>query len=693
MSMDFLVEIGTEELPPQSLKALIDAFSQEVVKALHTIGLKHSDIKPFATPRRLALLVLALDEQQAQTDIEKLGPAISVAFDKEGVATAAARGFARSCGVSVEQLDTVITDKGERLVFRHTRAGQATGELMPEIIESAVNQLPVARRMRWGANRIEFVRPVHWVVMLFDQTIISGTVLGIATGNKSRGHRFHNPGPLTISSAQSYAETLRAAHVIADFAERRQIIRDSIETEAAGHGGVAVIDEALLDEVTALNEWPVALSGHFEERFLAVPAAALISSMKKHQKYFHVTNNEGQLLPLFITVANIASRDPAKIVAGNEKVIRARLHDAAFFYETDLKTSLIAQREKLRGIVFQEKLGSVFDKTERVAELAEYLAQFTDTEPALAKQAAQLSKSDLASKMVQEFADLQGIMGEHYALAEKLDPRIATALAEHYLPRFSGDAIPVSRTGITLALADRIDTLVGIFAIGQTPTGSSDPFALRRTSLALLRILVEHKINLDLRAILEHSAQLYTTFTIPTQITEQVLTYVLDRFLQWFDDLSVPVTAVQAVAARRLADPFDISLRVHAVDKFSRRPEAAALASANKRVANMVEKFPIAPGLSGLDLDLLTAPEELSLAQSIADLSEQIHLMVRQQQYSEALALLATLREPVDAFFNNVMVMVDKEQTRTNRLTLLAQLRDLFLEVADISLLVPPKTT
>jgi glycyl-tRNA synthetase beta chain len=691
MSKDFLVEVGTEELPPQSLKPLIDAFSQAVAERFRNIGLQHQGIKPFATPRRLALLISGLEEQLAEAKVEKLGPATDVAFNTEGVATAAAKGFARSCGVSVEQLDTINTDKGERLVFRKTETGHSTSTLLPEIIETALAQLHIDRRMRWGASRVEFVRPVHWVIMLFGKTVVNGTVLGIVAANKSYGHRFHNPGPLTINEAGDYQATLRDAHVITDLVERRQLIRESVEAEAASHNGIAVIDDALLDEVTALNEWPAALSGKFEKRFLTVPAAVLISSMKKHQKYFHVIGKDGQLLPLFITVANIESLDPAKIIAGNEKVIRPRLADATFFYETDLKTSLTAQREKLHDIVFQEKLGSLYDKTERVALLAEHLTKYTNANPELANQAALLSKSDLTTEIVQEFADLQGIMGEHYALAENLDPAVATALSEQYLPRFSGDSIPGSSVGVTIALADRVDTLVGIFSIGQIPTGSSDPFALRRASLAVLRILVEHKISVDLLAVLERSAQLYTTETISNQTIKQVLTYVLGRFIQWFDELSIPVTTVQAVITRGLTDPFDISQRVLAIDKFTQQPEAAALASANKRVANMLDKLGIIKDATELDSGLLTAREELSLAQSIAALSDQVRNNVNRRQYSEALTLLATLQEPVDSFFDKVMVMADDEKIRANRLALLGQLRDLFLEVADISVLAPQK--
>ncbi|RLA54226.1 MAG: glycine--tRNA ligase subunit beta [Gammaproteobacteria bacterium] len=692
MSKDFLVEIGTEELPPKSLKNLMNAFTLAVEARLQDAGLKHLAIKGFATPRRLAVLVTELDEQQAETRTEKLGPGITAAFDDDGKPTPAALGFARNCGVAVGQLETTETKKGKRLVFRDVNPGRATAELLSQIVEQALDELPIARRMRWGSSRVEFVRPIHWVVMLFGRQVITGKVMGINVGNQSHGHRFHKPGPLIIDNAPDYAATLRRAYVIADFGERRELIHNGVQKEAASRGGTAIIDEALLDEVTALNEWPVALSGHFEERFLAIPAPALISSMKEHQKYFHVTDQNGQLLPIFITIANIDSSDPAKVVAGNEKVIRPRLADADFFYKTDLHKPLAAQREKLRGIVFQEKLGSVFDKTERVARLAQKLASSTGADPELAKQAALLSKSDLVTEMVQEFNDLQGIMGEHYAHAEKLDPAIASALAEQYLPRFSGDKVPHSPVGITLALADRLDTLVGIFAIGQAPTGSSDPFALRRASLAVLRILVEHHIDLDLRNALRQSAQLYRNLSVSESSIKQVFTYIIERFHSWFEDKGIPSTAIQAVMTKDLGNPYDISQRIHAVGEFTRHSEASALASANKRVANILAKQSDFSSDLKLDPALLVAPEEKLLAHSIATLGSQVRELINKREYTDALAQAAALRDPVDAFFDQVMVMVDDEALRLNRLALLNQLRELFLEIADISLLAPTKS-
>lgn len=542
-----------------------------------------------------------------------------------------------------------------------------------------------------GTSRVEFVRPVKWVVMVYGEDVIPARIMGLTASNQSQGHRFHHPEAVTINKAEDYAENLRRCRVIADFCERRELIRTGVEAEALKHGGKAVIDDALLDEVTALNEWPVALSGQFDKRFLTVPAQALISSMKEHQKYFHITNDNNQLLPVFITVANIESKDPGRVIAGNERVIRPRLADAAFFYETDLKTSLHTQRDKLRNIVFQEKLGSIFDKTERVAQLSEYLATQTGADPEQSKLAARLSKSDLLTEMVQEFPDLQGTMGEHYALAEQLDPEVASALSEQYLPRFSGDELPQSKVGITLALADRLDTLVGIFAIGQAPTGSSDPFALRRASLAVLRILVDHEINLDLSAALNRTTKCYTTLSVSPASKEQVFTYLISRFNAWFEDDDISTEAIQSVTVKQLTNPVDIVQRIKAVADFAKQAEAPALASANKRVANILSKQNEIGVQANLDPALLLAPEEQALARAINQLSTSLSDLLDDRNYAAALALLASLREPVDAFFDKVMVIVEDKNLRANRLALLNQLRGLFLEIADISLLAASK--
>ncbi len=694
MNRDFLLEIGTEELPPTALKSLMDALVELVAEALRNASLEQGGIRGFATPRRLALHITALPEHQPDSTQERLGPAVSAAFNAAGEPSAAALGFARSCGVEVQQLAHVESDKGPRLAYRSVLPGQPTVALLPAMVNAALKALPVPRRMRWGSGREEFVRPVHWVVMLFGEDVIAAEILGITAGRHSRGHRFHCNQPIPITAPANYVDLLRAAHVLVDFNERRTLIRNGVETLAQGVGGRAVIDSALLDEVTALNEWPVPLMGNFESRFLEVPAQALVSSMKTHQKYFHMVDSNGALMPRFITVANIHSRDPAKVIAGNERVIRPRLSDAAFFFGVDKQTSLATQRDKLRDIVFQQKLGSLFDKTERVATLATYLAPSFGAPENAARRAAELSKSDLVSAMVQEFADLQGVMGHHYALHDGEDAGVAAALEEQYMPRFAGDKLPPSPLGATLATADRLDTLTGIFAIGQVPSGSRDPFALRRASLGVLRILIEGQIDLDLRAALTVAAEQYPAFAQDTALVDRVLKYVLERLRAWYEEQSIPAEVFLAVTARPVTNPLDIHFRVQAVNAFNQIPDAAALTSANKRVANILAKSDSATtsGSSvAIDQALLQDPAELALAQAVASCHRVVNPLLEQRRYTQALTELASLRKPVDQFFDQVMVMAENSEVRNNRLALLQTLQNLFLNIADISLLVVDK--
>lgn len=691
MKQDFLVEIGTEELPPKSLKTLMSAFTLGVEAGLNNAKLGHVAIRGYATPRRLAVLVSALDAQQADIKIERLGPAVAAAFDGAGEPTPAALGFATSCGVAIDKLEKMNTDKGPRLVFRRVEEGLTSPALLPDIINKALKDLPIARRMRWGANRIEFVRPVHWVIMLLGKTVVSGNIMGLEAGRASRGHRFHANSEVSIASPGGYVDTLRKAFVIADFVERRFLIKAGIHQLAEQAGGKVVIDSDLLDEVTALNEWPVPLMGRFDQHFLEVPSEALISSMKEHQKYFHVVDDDGALMPLFITVANIDSKNPAKVVEGNEKVIRPRLADAAFFYKTDKKTPLIERCEALKSIVFQEKLGSVHEKSQRVAALSEYLAPNCAADPTLARRAALLSKADLVTEMVLEFTDLQGTMGSYYAEHDGEDTGVATALFEQYLPRFAGDRVASSALGANLAIADRLDTLVGIFGIGQAPTGSKDPFALRRASLSVLRTLVERGIDLDLKQALHKAASLHNNLTLPPKETEeQVLTYMLERFRSWYEEENIPPEVFLSVMARSPTKPLDIHQRVHAVNHFNQLPEARNLASANKRVANILNKLDSNPPLD-VNIALLQEPAEQVLAQQLTELSLKIEPLVVNKAYADILQELSQLQEAVDTFFDKVMVMAEDPALRNNRLALLAQLRRLFLEVADISLLASSK--
>jgi glycyl-tRNA synthetase beta chain len=689
MSLPFLVELGTEELPPKALKALYTSFADGIEAGLKGAGLKFEKIHGFGAPRRLAVLVENLDLRQPDQQIEKLGPNVANAFGADGKPTKAAEGFARSNGVDFEQLQRVQTDKGERLVFRTNQEGKFAIDLLPEIVAAALDKLPIPKRMRWGAKRAEFVRPVHWLVMLQGKQVIDAEILGIKAGRDTRGHRFHANRNFALGNALDYQLTLEnEAFVIADFTERRGKIRAQVEAAGKRLNGVAVIDEDLLDEVTGLVEWPVALAGKFEERFLAVPQEALISSMKEHQKYFHVVDTNGKLLPHFITVSNIDSSDPQKIIDGNERVIRPRLSDAAFFYETDLKLPLAQRREKLKSVVFQEKLGTVLDKTDRIAKLAAFIAGKVHGNVDWAQRAGQLSKADLLSNMVGEFAEMQGIAGEYYARHDGEPDEVAQAISEHYLPRFAGDVLPATKTGAAVALADRLDTIVGIFGIGQPPTGSKDPFALRRAALGVLRLIVEKNFDLDLRDCLTQAQNNYSQFAGKADLVDTVLAYMIERFRAWYEDENIPVEVFLAVTAKNLSQPLDINQRVQAVHRFAQLPEAQALAAANKRVSNILAKADLAQ-LPATNSALLADGAERELGNQIGALAQKTAPLFAQRKYREGLEQLASLRGAVDKFFDEVMVMVDDESVRNNRLALLSQLRNLFLEVADISLLAP----
>ena len=598
--------------------------------------------------------------------------------------------FAEKNGLDSTALAGLVEHDGQqdKLCARLTQPGRATADMLGDVINQSLAALPIAKPMRWGKSRQEFVRPVQWAVVLFDNTTVITNILGVTSGNTTRGHRFHSQGDIVVTSPAAYQETLYNAFVIVDFAQRRDIIRQGVIAAAASAHGTAVIDDGLLDEVTALNEWPVPLMGKFETHFLDVPAEALISSMAQHQKYFHVVDSEQRLMPLFITVANIASSDPQQVISGNERVIRPRLADAAFFYTTDLKTSLQAHRESLKHIVFQAQLGTIYDKTARVSELAAHLAPATGADPAYARRAGELSKSDLVSNMVNEFDDLQGVMGRYYALNDGEPHEVADALLEQYLPRFAGDAVPSSATGATLALADRLDTIVGIFGIGQQPSGSRDPFALRRASLWVLRILVERKIELDLKSAIAAAAAQLTLDLDKEALCLQVLTYIIERFKAQYRDENIAPEVFVSVAALGLSTPLDIDARVRAVDHFSRLPEAIALAAANKRVFNILAKQSANSIPNVIDPALLMEAAEQHLAAELARLEQLTAPLLAQRDYTSVLQTLALLREPVDLFFDQVMVMADDPALQANRLALLQRLRSLFLNVADISQLV-----
>ncbi|MDH4559588.1 glycine--tRNA ligase subunit beta [Pseudomonas sp. BN411] len=678
-AQDFLVELGTEELPPKALKTLGDAFLGGIEQGLKAAGLGYAKAQVFAAPRRLAVLVEQLATQQPDRSVNLDGPPIQAAFDAEGKPTQAALGFARKCGVDLEQIDK----SGPKLKFSQSIPGQPAAGLLPGIVETSLAALPIPKRMRWAARREEFVRPTQWLVMLFGDDVVDCEILTQKAGRESRGHRFHNPDNIRISKPSTYLEDLRSAHVLADFAERREIIAKRVAELAAEQNGTAVVPADLLDEVTALVEWPVPLVCSFEERFLAVPQEALISTMQDNQKYFCLLDTNGKLLPRFITVANVVSKDPAQIVSGNEKVVRPRLTDAEFFFKQDKKQKLEVFNERLKNVVFQAQLGTVYEKAERVSRLAGFVAEQIGADPARAARAGILAKCDLATEMVGEFPEMQGIAGYYYATNDGEPEDVAKALNEQYMPRGAGAELPQTLTGAAVAVADKLDTLVGIFGIGMLPTGSKDPFALRRQALGVLRILIEKQLNLDLAAAVAFAIDLYGSKVKSEGLAEQVLEFVFDRLRARYEDEGVDVAVYLSVRALQPSSALDFDQRVQAVQAFRKLPEAAALAAANKRVSNLLSKAEgNVPG--SVDNALLQEAAEQALAKAVADAEQ---ALASASSYRETLERLASLREPVDSFFEAVLVNAEDAAVRGNRYALLAKLRGLFLGVADISVL------
>ncbi|HDP89374.1 MAG TPA: glycine--tRNA ligase subunit beta [Thioalkalivibrio sp.] len=682
---DLLIEIGTEELPPRALKSLSEAFGAGLMDGLTQAELKPGKITLYAAPRRLAALIEGVAEKQDDQVIERRGPALQAAFDEEGVPTKAAEGFAASCGVEVSDLDKLETDKGAWLAYKLAQPGKATGELVPEIVEKALAGLPIPKRMRWGAGEAEFVRPVHWVVLLFGDQVIDATILGVPAGRETRGHRFHHPEPLSIAEPKSYAPMLQTeGHVMPDFAARREAIYGQVQEAAHRLGGTAVIDEDLLDEVTALVEWPSAVSGSFEDTFLEVPQEALISTMQDNQKYFAVVDRQGALMPHFITISNIESRDPDKVREGNERVIRPRFADAAFFWSQDRKKPLGDYAEQLKTIVFQKQLGTVWEKSQRVAKLAGFIAQIIGADKGEAMRAAELAKCDLVTSMVYEFPELQGIMGRYYAHHAGESEAVANALDEQYMPRHAGDDLPAGDIGQALSLADKLDTLLGIFAIGQKPTGTKDPFALRRAALGVLRIIIEKGRDLDLRVLLDKAADGLADKVDAKAAANETFDYILERLKAYYTDRGIAPDVIDAVMAQRPTRPLDFDQRVRAVESFRKLPEAASLAAANKRIQNILRKFEGTPA-EKIDKGLLQEPAEAELADRVADLAEAVAPDFASGDYEAGLTRLAALRESVDRFFDEVMVMAEDEALRNNRIALLNSLGNLFLRAADLS--------
>lgn len=685
---DLLFELGTEELPPTALKRLSESLTQSFVEGLNRANLEHGEVRSFATPRRLAVLVEQCQLQQPDQQLERRGPALQAAFDADGNPSKAAAGFARSCGVEVDQLDRLETDKGTWLVFRSEQKGAQARDLLPEIALNALNRLPIPKRMRWGASEAQFVRPVHWLLFLHGAEIVPCTLLDAEAANTTRGHRFHSSGEITIKAPAEYAKALRSqGRVIASFEERRQQVLSQVEQSAQSLGGKAEIDPDLLDEVTALVEWPVAIAGSFEEHFLEVPHEALVLTMKKNQKYFHLLDAEGRLMNHFITLSNIDSPRPELIKEGNERVVRPRLTDARFFWQQDGKRRLEDHQESLKSVVFQQKLGSMYDKSQRVAALAVFIASEIGTDVALATRAARLSRCDLMTEMVYEFPEMQGIMGRYQATRDGEPQELAQAMEEFYMPRYSGDQLPQSRTGITIALAERIDTLVGIFGIGEKPTGDKDPFALRRAALGAIRILREHSLSVDLVQLLTKAAGLLQTGVREEQLVEEVKAFILERLRGVYADLGYSHGQIEAVMRVSPHSLPDFDKRIQAVAEFARLPESESLAAANKRISNILKKSEIDCQSVQVDSQLFQQSEESALHSALNERAREIAPMLERGEYQEVLSELARLREPVDGFFDQVMVMAEDTATRNNRLALLHALQKLFLQVADISAL------
>ena len=685
MSKDLLIELGTEELPPRALKELSDAFTQGIVDGLTQAGFEIGEVQSYATPRRLAVLIKDMPASQPDRDIERKGPNLKAAYDADGNPTKAVEGFARSCGVSVDDLEQEETDKGTWLVFKAKEEGKPVSELLQKIIEQSLAKLPIPKRMRWGDSDAEFVRPVHWLVLLHGSDVIDAEIFGVKSSRETFGHRFHANGLLSLHDASSYAEQLRSdAFVLADMEERKNVIREQVKKEAADLGGQVVVDEDLLQEVAGLVEWPVAVVGDFDAEFLDVPSEALIKTMQDNQKYFAVLDNDGNIKPHFITISNIDSKTPEKVKAGNERVIRPRFADAAFFWNQDKKQPLDAFLLRLDQVVFQAKLGTLGEKCQRVAKLSESIAKQLAAEVEPASRAALLSKCDLMSDMVGEFPSLQGVMGRYYAIASGEDDAVATAIEEQYLPRHASDDLPATAAGQIVAISDRIDTLVGIFAIGQKPTGVKDPYALRRASIAVLRILIECQLDLDLEILIAEAAKLLSDKVDAEKAKTEVFDFMLERLRAYYLDRDVLVDVFDAVSALRPSRPLDFDKRIKAVSAFRALAEAESLAAANKRVGNILKKS--ATEVAGtVNISLFEEEAEKTLYGELSSLKADVESLFDEGDYEQALRRLSSLREPVDAFFDSVMVMADDEVIKNNRIALLAQMSALFMRAADLS--------
>lgn len=683
----FLVEIGTEELPPKALRPLAQSFAEQLTVEIEQSGLTYQRSEWFATPRRLAVKVYGLSDKQADRIVEKRGPALSAAFDASGQASKAAEGWARGNGITVDQAERLVTDKGEWLVYRAEVPGETATSLLPALVGKVMGKLPVPKLMRWGASSEQFVRPVHTVTLLLGAELLPATLLGVSSARTLRGHRFIGEAEFTIDHADDYPAILQErGKVMADYQARKQKIKQDAMAAAEQVGGIADLSESLLEEVTSLVEWPVVLTAQFEKKFLNVPSEALVHTMKSDQKYFPVYNTAGQLLSHFVFVTNIDPEDPQQIIAGNEKVVRPRLADAEFFFNSDRRQRLDQQLPRLATVLFQKQLGTLRDKTDRIQTLAGWIAQQIGADVSHATRAGLLAKCDLMTNMVGEFPETQGVMGMHYARHDGEAEEVAVALNEQYQPRFAGDALPSSLVACALAIADKMDTLAGIFGIGQHPKGDKDPFALRRAALGVLRIIVEKELPLDLQTLAEQAVSLFGDKLTNQAVTDEVVDFMLGRFRSWYLEEGHSVDTIQAVLARRPTRPADFDRRIKAVSHFRSLEAAASLAAANKRVSNILAKSEVEPA-TAVKAALLKENAEIKLATYVSALNSKLQPYFEQGRYQDALIELAQLREAVDNFFEQVMVNADDHAVRVNRLTLLTKLRELFLQIADISLL------
>ena len=685
MTSDCLIEIGTEELPPRALQVLAGSLAEQLADALQQANLAPASVDSFATPRRLAVLLRDTPLQQPDQAIERKGPALDAAFDADGNPSKAALGFAASCGVEVDQLEQRKTDKGTWLYFKSTQAGQNLSSLLPNLVDRVLSSLPIPRRMRWGDRSEEFVRPVKWLVMMIDDEVVPAELFGLSSGRMTRGHRFHAPGEIEIPRAADYENLLRSQGlVIADFSQRRDIVRHLVEQSAARLGGVVQTNEDLLDEVTALVEYPVAVCGEFDAEFLSLPEEVLVMTMQENQKYFALFDQQGALLPHFIAIANIDSRRPEVVASGNERVIRPRFADAEFFFNQDRKQGLDAMLARLETVVFQEKLGSLWDKASRITRLAKYIASQTGADQDLVRRAAELCKADLMSDMVGEFPKLQGVMGRHYALDQQEEERVCLAIEQHYWPRHAGDEIPQSDIAQAIALADRLDSLVGIFAIGQKPGGDKDPFGLRRAALSVLRIMIENRLGLDLVDLCHAAADGYQYSDVDAEpVISEVIEYVFDRMRGYYQEQSIGFDIVDAVMQRGSGLLYDCELRIRAVQEFQQHESAQALAAANKRISNILKKQTVETG--EISPKLLQENAEKELYEQLKSRQESVSGNFKAGEYRQGLEKLAELRPAVDRFFDEVMVMADDEALKNNRLALLDQLLQSFRQIADFS--------